>query len=104
MHLSSTATTSSARSRLSKAIHGNPKRLGRGPRDGVCRWTGMIQKEAPMKQQVARLAYLLKRSLWGGGSRLDHPESHRTPPRRDANLINHYVPSGPSGPSAPRGQ
>lgn len=101
MHASSTATTSSAHSRLSKVIHGNPKGLGRGPRDGVCRWTGMIQKEAPMKQQVARLAYLLKRSLWGGGSRLDHPESHRTQPRRDANLINHYVPSGPS---APRGQ
>ncbi|GLW14463.1 hypothetical protein Stsp01_12060 [Streptomyces sp. NBRC 13847] len=63
----------------------------------------MIKKEAPMKQQVARLAYLLKRTLWGGGSRHDHPESHRTQPRGDANLINHYVPSGPSGPSAPRG-
>lgn len=64
----------------------------------------MIQKEAAVKQQVARMAYLLKRSLWGGRSRLDHPESHRAQPRRDANLINHYVPSGSSGASMPRGQ
>jgi len=63
-----------------------------------------IQKEAPMKQQVARLAYLLKRSLWGGRSRLDHPESHRMQPHRDGDLINHYVPSGASGTSVPRGQ
>ncbi|PJJ00010.1 hypothetical protein BX264_0282 [Streptomyces sp. 2333.5] len=60
-----------------------------------------IQKEALMKQQVARMAYLLKRTWWGGRSRLDHPESHRTQPHGDGNLINHYVPSATS---VPRGR
>ncbi|MBM4795777.1 hypothetical protein HXP44_27900 [Streptomyces sioyaensis] len=54
-----------------------------------------------MKQQVARMAYLLKRSLWGGRSRLDHPESHRPQPHRGGDLIHHYVPSATS---VPRGR